>query len=498
MATNKANFQPIDRVAVLLMLLLSLFIVLLILQGDAVRPTVREFNWQNQKIGSEDTSFVLTFSRPMNTKSVEENIKIDPPLAGKISWSARRMAYTLLTPAPYGTKYKVELQGGRDQFSNVEGNKRVMRPFVGSFTTRDRAILYIATNEKNRGQLVLYNLTNEQNYLLTPKDLVVLDYKPYPNQEKVLFSARPKENQDPLSAQLYTVTTGISSEAGKEAESAGKLDLILDNKNYENIKFELSSDGQTVVIQRGNKSKPGEYGLWFMPANKDATGDKLVPQPLKSQPGGDFLITPDSKAVAVAQGQGTAILALSPNATKPQDYLPQYGLVQAFSKDGTQAAMVRFNTDYTKELFLVTNQGVQKSLLTTTGSIYKCQFDLASPTLYCLVTQLLPGTIYQEQPFIVAIDTKTGQQKTLLPLAPGQRNIKMNISPDGLGLLIDQIVPQTDSTSSPANTLTADDGEPIANSSLWLMPLLPITDPASANLKPEQLPLFGYNPRWLP
>lgn len=494
---NKSTFQPIDRLAIALMLLLSLLIGLLILDGDAVKPTVKDFTWENKKVGANDTSFSLVFSRPMNTKSVEDNIKISPPLAGKISWAGRRMFYTLLTPAPYGTKYQVQLQNGRDEFSASEVNKRVMEPFTGKFSSRDRIILYIATNEKNRGQLVLYNLTNEQNYLLTPKDLVVLDYKPYPNGDKVLFSARTQDNLDPLSAKLYTVTTGIPPESGKEAQTAGKLDLMLDNKDYQLIKFDLSGDGKTIVIQRGNKNKPGDYGLWFMSANKDSV-DNITPQLLKSQPGGDFMITPDSKAVAVAQGQGTAILPIQPDAMKPEDYLAQYGLVQAFSQDGTQAAMVKFNTDYTKQLFLVTNQGVQKPLLTTTGSIYKCQFDPASPTLYCLVTQLLPGTVYQEQPFVVAIDVKTAQQKELLQLPPDQRNIKISVSPDGLGLLLDQIVPQTDSTpASPATTLTADDGEPIATSSLWLMPLLPITDPASASIKPDQLPLYGYNPHWL-
>ncbi len=103
-----------------------------------------------------------------------------------------------------------------------------------------------------------------------------------------------------------------------------------------------------------------------MPATSGSSGEKTTPKRLESQPGGDFTITPDSQAVAVAQGQGAAILPLQGDASKPLDFLPQFGLVQAFSKDGSQAAMVKFNTDYTRDLFLVTNQGVQKQLLKTT------------------------------------------------------------------------------------------------------------------------------------
>jgi len=499
MTKSKVFIQPLDRVAIASMLLLSLLIGLVIWQGDAVKPSVRNFTWQNQQISPEDNSFALTFSRPMDIKSVEDNLKIDPPLAGKVSWAGRRMVYTLLTPAPYGTNYKVQLQGARDQFAEKEGTNRSLQPFAGSFRTRDRVILYIGAEKETQGQLVLYNLTQEQKKVLTPQDLTVMDFEPFPNGEKILFSARTPNSQDLLSAQLYTVTTGIPSQSGNQTDPSGKVDLILDNKDYQNLKFDLSPDGQTIVVQRGNKANPGDFGLWFMPTTSNKPGEKIIPKRLKSQPGGDFMITPDSKAVAVAQGQGAAILSLDGDASKPLDFLPQFGLVQAFSKDGSQAAMVKFNTDFTRDLFLVTNQGVKKPLLKTTGSIINCQFDPASPTLYCLLTQLVSKEQYIEQPYLVAIDLKTGQQKPLLVLPVGQRNVQMNLSPDGLGLLFDQVITQTDSAPSLSkSTLKTDDGAAIATSSLWLMLLSPITDTAPSEIKPEKLPLVGFAPRWLP
>ncbi|WP_224095367.1 Ig-like domain-containing protein [Nostoc sp. MS1] len=494
--TTKPFLQPLDRTAIALMLILSLLIGLLILQGDVVASRVRDFSWQNQQIGADDISFSVTFSRPMDIKSVEDNLKIDPPLAGKFSWAGRRMVYTLLTPAPYGTNYKVQLQGAKDRFAEQEKTKRLIQPFTSQFRTRDRVILYIGADQQEQGQLVLYNLSSEQKKVLTPKDLVVMDFEPFPNGEKILFSARAANNQDLLSAQLYTVTTGIPLKADTPTEPAGKIDLILDNKDYQNLKFDLSPDGQTIVIQRGNKNNPGDFGLWFMPTNN--SGERPTPQRLKSQPGGDFMITPDSKAVAVAQGQGAAILPLQNDATKPLDFLPQFGLVQAFSKDGSKAAMVRFNTDFTKELFLVTNQGTQQSLSKTTGSILSCQFDPALPVLYCLLTQVVSKEQYIEQPYLVAIDLKTGQQKPLLVLPIEQRNVQMSLSPDGLGLLFDQVVPQTDPNPSATKTLKTDDGEAIATSNLWLMPLLPISDTAISTIRPDKLPFIGFHPRWLP
>jgi len=246
-------------------------------------------------------------------------------------------------------------------------------------------------------------------------------------------------------------------------------------------------------VQRGKKDDPGDFGLWYVPTTPEPGAEKPTPKRLEKQPVGDFLITPDSKAVAVAQGQGTAIIALQEDTTKPLDFLPQYGLVQAFSPDGSQAAMVKFNPDYTRDLFLVTNQGEQKQLLKTTGSILSCQFDPTSPTLYCLLTQLVSREQYVEQPYLVAIDLKTAQQKPLLTLPAGQRNVEMSLSPDGLGLLFDEVEAVVNtSITLPPNTLKTDDGEAIANSSLWL---LPISDQTTD--KPEQLPLVGFHPRWL-
>ena len=502
---SKPFFQPLDRVAIALMLVLSLLIGLLLWQGDAVAPRVRDFSWQDKQVGAEDTSFTLNFSRPMDTKSVEANLQFDPPLPGKIAWAGRRMAYTLLAPAPYGTSYQVQLQQARDRFTESEANKRVLQPFKGQFRTRDRAFVYLGVEEE-QGRLVLYNLTQQQKTLLTPKDLVVVDFKPYPYGEKILFSATEQTSnaQGLLSSQLYTVTTGIqdSNEAAssnrflqtksEDHAQAGRIDLVLDNKDYQNLKFDLSPDGKTIVVQRVNQRNPADLGLWLVRPN-------AKPERMNTEPGGDFMITPDSNAVAVTQGQGVAILPLQVDAKKPLDFLPQFGIVLDFAQDGSEAAMVKFNTDYTRSLFLVTNAGVQKQILSTTGSILNAQFDPRQQNLYCLLTQLLEGESYQEQPYLMVIDLQTGKQKPLL-LLPNQRDVQMSLSPDGLGLLFDQVVTATVTPNGQKpNTPTTNEGEAIATSRLWLLPLIADTSKSEpAQLQPQKLPLSGFHPQWLP
>lgn len=503
------GFEPIDRLALGLMLVLSVVIGLLVWSGDHTVPRVRDFSWQGKQVGMEDTAFILTFSRPMDQATVEANLRIDPPLPGKFSWAGRRMAYTLKEPAPYGTTFKVELKDAKDQFSGKKKPGKAIQPFAGQFSTRDRSFVYLGVTKEEQGQLILYNLTQNQKTVLTPKDLIVIDFKPYPDGDKILFSAADKQIQRErlLEQQLYTVTTGINFASPKVGSSgfqlpglggsnsqtsqpmpAGRLSLVLDNKDYNNLKFDLAPDGQTIVVQRANRKNPGDFGLWVVRPN-------TAPQPLKNEPGGEFIITPDSATVAVTQGQGVAILPLIPQA-KPLDFLPKFGMVLNFSNDGSAAAMVKFNTDYTRSLFLVTNQNIQKELLRTNGSVLSCQFDPPGDILYCVLTQLVEGPEYKEQPYVAAIDLKKSKIVPLL-LLPNMRDIHSSLSPDGLALLFDQVIPSTAPPS--AESLRTDEGQAIETSNLWLLPLSPSALERSASqMQPEQLPLPGFYPRWLP
>src|SRR4028119_1140333 len=308
--TARKLLQPIDRVALGVMLVLSLLIGILLLSGDRTAARVRDFSWQDKQVGAEDTAFILTFSRPMNHASVEANLQINPPIPGKFSWAGRRMAYTPLLSVPYGNEYKVQLKGALDQISGGKAKGTEMKPFTTSFRTRDRAFAYVGVDGEEQGRLILYNLTAQKKRILTPPDIVVMDFKSYPYGDRILFSASDRKSQEKglLTQQLYSVTTGLSFQSPNKnsasSEPAGKINLVLDSKDYQNLKFDLSADGKTIVVQRLNRRNPAEFGLWIVQPD-------TKPRPLGNQPGGDFLITADSTSVAVAQGQGVAILPLT-------------------------------------------------------------------------------------------------------------------------------------------------------------------------------------------
>ena len=199
--------------------------------------------------------------------------------------------------------------------------------------------------------------------------------------------------------------------------------------------------------------------------------------------------------MALLQGQGVAILPLEANA-EPLDFLPKYEMLFDFTRDGTAAAMGTFNRDPeqpTRSLFLVTNQGVEKELLRTKGSILDAQFDPTNQILYCLITKLIEGEEYREEPLIAALDISS-KKLTPLVLLPNQRNIQISVSPDGLALLFDQ------ESNTVRSSEFSEENESVINSRLWLIPLdiNLLAQETSAQVEPELLPFVGLRPRWLP
>ena len=94
------------------------------------------------------------------------------------------MAYTLDFPAPYGETFDIKLDEAQDSF---RADSSQFEAFSSQFTTRDRALIYIGIEGDNQGRLVLYNLTQQTETVLTPKDWVVLNFKPFAQGDRILF-----------------------------------------------------------------------------------------------------------------------------------------------------------------------------------------------------------------------------------------------------------------------------------------------------------------------
>lgn len=548
--------QPLDRAALIVMALLSVVITAMLLLGSQALPRVREFSWQDQTVNTDDVAFLLTFTQPMNPQSVEENLRIEPALSGKVSWAGRLMAYTLDLPAPYGETYKVTLPEAQ-----ALNRKAGFEPFESEFVSRDRVFAYIGVEGDEDGRLILFNLTQKEKTLLTPADQLVLDFQPYPERDRILFSAvsAADDINRTATAQLYSVTTGLAEPSTRPIwqfwprrtkTEPGITKLILDNQDYQNLNFDLSPDGKTIVVQRASQDDPADFGQWVLQADQ-------LPRKLETEPGGDFIIAPDSSSLLLLQGKGTAILSLEPtdetkradsqskdqSSAQPEtliDFLPDYGLALDIASDGSAAALVNYNQDdperrFTETLFLVSNRGEETPLLDTDGSIISAQFDKDGKLLYSLITQVVPDetanktresqeredqaredsepsspeeayseatyseetydNVYEESyrtsSYLAAVNVETGKAQKLIELPP-QSEITIDLAPDGLAILFDEAI-----------TAEASTGDAVESTHrLWLLPLFSTLEERKegtpVSLAPTPLDIVGRHPIWLP
>jgi hypothetical protein len=391
------------------------------------------------------------------------------------------MLYTLNNPVPYGNEYLLEVQKAQA----LRNHGKEMTPFASKFTVRDRLFAFIGTDGNLKGRLVLNQFGKGPEIVLTPTDLLVTDFHFTPKGSAVFYSAISATDTSSLLASQKIYRVAIDRQ-----QPVAKSELILDSNEYQNVKFDLAADGQKLVVQRVNRQNAKDAGIWALNLEPGATLRKI------SQ-GGDFRITPDSEAIAVAEGEGVAITPLT-SAPKPWDFLPKFGTVLSFAKDGRAAAMVKFNNDYTRALFLVTNQGDQKELLKINGDFKSALFSPNGKELYC-ITEVQESTTNRDgalpQPYLIAIDTTTAKAIPLLKL-PQQQGIFMSLSPDGRALMFDQVI--TGKKVPGEQKLSTPDGQAIKQGLIWLMPLPPSIADFKGKVQPEQLPITGFYPQWAP
>ncbi len=502
------NIRPLsqlDRAALTLMGILMALTVILLAIGDRSAPYVREFSWANRPVGAEDNSFALRFSRSMDRPNVEAKIQVKPDpsnsqsvfqpisqvLPGKISWSGKKMLYTLNTPVPYGNSYELRVQDVTAASNDGKPIGKEITPFVQVFSTREKMFGYIGTEGADRGRLMIQRIppTLENKNLeklptpvaITPPEYLVKDFRFTPGGEGVFFTALLAINGNELLSRQKIYRTPIQNPEPK---------LVLDSNEYQNIRFELSNDGKILVVHRVGVKNPSDFGIWVIDAQQGTTLQRI------SQ-GGKFKITPDSASIAVSEGQGVALKPLVPG-TDSTEFMAKYGQLLSFSANGVAAALEKYNDDSSRDLFLVTNQGVEKKLLNVKGEIQAAQFAADARTLYAITAEFPQGLSenedladtgkYSAQPYLVSIDLTTFKSKSLAKL-PQQQDTALSLAPDGRSLLLDQVV--TGGTTN-QKVLTATDGQPIERGMIWRLNL------SQPKAKPELLPIAGYNPRWAP
>lgn len=467
-----ARWQPLDRWVAGVSLVCCLMIGILLVNRYVTPPQVRQFNWQQQRVTAQDQRLVLRFNRIMDGDSITKNLRIDPPLTGISRTVGQRWIYTLSQPAQYGQVYQLRLEGAVDS----QGDP-MTAPFVGEFRTPDRQVLTVGVDGPERGRLVWINLEVGSRLAVSPQGLRVTQFIPSSDGEGVYFLATTGTPQE---QDLYYLTLSTQSS-----------ERLLDHSGYQNLRFRMAPGGDLVVVERFQLQGGATQGvqLWVKPSG----GSRFRPLDLDTSVAGDFVITPDENSLLMAQGQGIAVVPLSRDAIT-DTFLAQYGQALAIRSDGTQAAMVQFNPDFSRSLWVVSHLGNEAKVLTVEGSVLAAQFSAADTVVFVLATELDPDT-FAESPVLMALNWRTGQQ---IPVVRAEfpTEIDFAVAPDGRSLIYSLMQPSPGIPA--ANTPISATGQSIAAAQLWQLDLSRIRDWRQDPPLPQPLNIAGVGVAWIP
>ena len=120
---------------------------------------------------SATSPLAIQFNRPMNRSSVEQRLKIEPSIAGQISWQGNTLRFEPESTWPEGQMIDVQLLSGASSALSL--------PMLSSrswqFQVSQPSILYLDA-QNGQTQLVVQVMTEDESRLLAEAPLGVVDY----------------------------------------------------------------------------------------------------------------------------------------------------------------------------------------------------------------------------------------------------------------------------------------------------------------------------------
>lgn len=152
---------------------------------------------------SVNTQIAITFTEPMNIRSVERNFALSPGVKGSFSWSGNEMLFVPQHALAYAHAYTVTVgSAARDRMG-----KRIFRPYHTSFTTEAQHLIYLGATGRERNRLVLASVMAGRR-VIGPNDGTVTDFSLSYDRTTVVLAKRGERSQRPSEIWLLSLADG--------------------------------------------------------------------------------------------------------------------------------------------------------------------------------------------------------------------------------------------------------------------------------------------------
>ncbi|GAC1323460.1 MAG: hypothetical protein NVS2B16_06330 [Chloroflexota bacterium] len=175
-----------NRAIVAAILGLGLAVAVLSIASARLGPTVDSMMTLQEFDGSStSTPIQVTFTEPMDVRSVQRNFRVVPKVAGSFNWSGDQLLFRPNKVLSYSTKYRVEIGAGAVSASG----KHMYRRYIGSFTTQAPHLLYLGTQGDEQYRLVLASIDGHRD-VLGDAGVQVTDYSLSFDRSLIVYVSR--------------------------------------------------------------------------------------------------------------------------------------------------------------------------------------------------------------------------------------------------------------------------------------------------------------------
>lgn len=320
-----------DRVILAVVLGLGLAIAALSIASARFGPSVGQLTTAQTLGGtSVNTQIGLTFSDRMAMQSVEHGFRLTPSVPGTFNWSGNVLLFSPRHPLAYGTRYTVTVAASARDATG----RHLFRPYRGSFITQTQSLLYLGTQGRDKGRLILASV-NGHRRVVGPDDGSVTGYSVSLDGSLAVYVRRGGGGQRPDEVWLLSLADGSTQ-------------ILFRRPEWTISQPHLSPDQQSVVFLATNVRICRQYYGCF----RNATGPVIYLLSLRSHRATQFRSASDtpitdfidfSPAGQLAFTDLGSALTLSDPSGKHIQHVPNQGnslIYVGFDPSGEKAAFV--------------------------------------------------------------------------------------------------------------------------------------------------------------
>lgn len=316
------QFSRFDRIVLGTVLALILAILVVVLLGDHVG--VQLLRSGPADVARSTGPITIQFSETMNRPTVEERLRLEPPVEGAFAWNGATVIFRPAEALLPGQEYTVILAAGAES----DSGRRVLAEHRYTFTVRRPEVAY----------LVPADATPQNIWIVDPADPASARQVTFSETGVYDFGVSPDGTQ--IAFAEYRGDTGTIDLKLLDLES-GAVTLLVDCPASDCTTPTWSPNGDLIAYERVEVNDPfasagvGQTRVWLI----DLRPDPPTTRPLFSNSqaiGYAPTWSPDGSRVAVfdSSSQGIMIYDLSQDSAA---FIPsRHGSVGAFSPDGTR------------------------------------------------------------------------------------------------------------------------------------------------------------------